>query len=272
MKKNEAGLSRPNVVLASDLDGTLIPLAHDDQHHRDLGELAMLLDNSNIPLLYVTGRHLESVLVVADAHGLPRPAWVICDVGSAIYACHDESFRRNDEYATHLRELLGQHNVSSLHERLSDLPGLTRQEEEKQTEFKLSYYTTASERMRCTQEIQQLLVANHLPFSVISSLDPFEQRGLIDLLPRDVSKAYALRWWCEQNGFDREQIIYAGDSGNDSAAFAAGYRAIIVGNADDQVVAEARAAHAQQGWKERLYTAKKSATSGVLEGVLHFVA
>ena len=68
----------------------------------------------------------------------------------------------------------------------------------------------------------------------------------------------------------RESIVFAGDSGNDLAALTAGYRAILVGNADRSLAHQALQAHQQSNWSDRLYLAREKATSGVLEGCRWF--
>ncbi len=273
----EADVAEPPVslapsVLASDLDGTLIPLAGNEQNKSDLQTLNDALSQAGMALVFVTGRHLESILDVAEENGLPTPDWIICDVGSGIFQRHEDThYRRTDAYATHLRSILGEHTVQAMHEELVVVEQLSKQEEEKQTEFKLSYYCATQSLEECTAAIEAILASGDFPFSVISSIDPFEDRGLIDLLPLRVSKAYALQWWCRQAGYEHDQIIYAGDSGNDSAALAAGYRAIVVGNAASSVLAAARAAHRAGNWDDRLYAAQAPATSGVLEGLRYFL-
>ena len=66
-------------------------------------------------------------------------------------------------------------------------------------------------------------------------------------------------------------VIFAGDSGNDLAAFNAGYKTIFVGNAADSIVDKVQEARRCAGWSDRLYHASRHATSGVLEGVQHFL-
>ena len=103
-------------------------------------------------------------------------------------------------------------------------------------------------------------------------VDPFTGEGLIDFLPQGVSKDYALRWWVEHTGRDEQTILFAGDSGNDLAALTAGYRSIVVANADESVAQAVSDAHQNAGWEDRLFLAQKPATSGVLEGLRHFQA
>ena len=54
------------------------------------------------------------------------------------------------------------------------------------------------------------------------------------------------------------------------AALVAGYRSIIVANAGSALARHVYDAHRQAGWKNRLYLAQSSATSGLLEGCRWF--
>ena len=110
----------------------------------------------------------------------------------------------------------------------------------------------------------------HIPYSVVQSVDPFTGSGLIDLLPKGVSKAYALAWWSQHVGLNSTAIVCAGDTGNDLAALTAGYRAIVVGNAERSLAKQVQEVHQRAGWSDRLYLARKPATSGVLEGCRWF--
>ena len=118
--------------------------------------------------------------------------------------------------------------------------------------------------------MQRFLDESNAPYSLIQSVDPFTGDGLIDCLPKGVSKAYALAWWSQYMDLDTGEIIFAGDSGNDLAAMIAGYRVIVVGNAD-RSLAHAGATSARTCWVEQpTVFARKKATSGVLEGCRWF--
>jgi hydroxymethylpyrimidine pyrophosphatase-like HAD family hydrolase len=145
------------------------------------------------------------------------------------------------------------------------------QEEEKQGRYKLSNYCEANRLDRVVQRIGLEIMQHDAPYHIIASVDPFMGEGLIDLLPRGVTKVYALDWWVSHQGHAQEAVIFAGDSGNDLAALSAGYRGIVVGNAPDHLWQKARRAHAAAGWTGRLFQAKSPATSGVLEGLRHFL-
>jgi HAD superfamily hydrolase (TIGR01484 family) len=262
-------------ILATDLDGTLIPWDDNPQHSQDLQEIAKSLKSRQMQLAFVTGRHLKSVADAIDRYRLPQPDWVLCDVGTSIYRVNGQKiasagFESSAEYAEHLQQITGGLTTSAVEKLLSKVDGLRRQEQEKQTQFKLSYYARVEQMENCLAKIANVLQQSAVPYSVISSVDPFTGDGLIDLLPENVSKAYALDWWCQQHGYDRESIIYAGDSGNDLAAFSAGFRSILVGNTNAKVIERAKSAHATACWTNRIYVSAQTATSGVLDGLRHY--
>ena len=258
-------------VLATDLDGTLIPLDGDQRNRSDLETLATQLLRTNVTLVFVTGRHLSSVMEAIKEFHLPRPGWIIGDVGTSLHERGvSGDFEPVTAYWRHQDEIIASMPISNLRERLKSLEGLRLQEQEKQGRFKLSFYADAAHLNEVVGRVQRTLDQAGAPFSIIRSVDPFNGDGLIDLLPVAVSKAYALSWWIEHTGRRPEDIVFAGDSGNDLAALTAGYRAILVGNADRGLAEQVRMAHQQAGWGDRLFVARGKATSGVLEGCCKF--
>ncbi len=278
-------------VLATDLDGTLIPLDGNAQNADDLPRIREQLTLAQMELIFVTGRHLASILAVMDRAQLPPPGWIIGDVGTSIYrrmtpgsawaeaspmssatpvTASTDEYQLVDEYAEHLRSILGDFGVAQLAQQLRPIDGLRPQEAEKQSQFKLSYYVQHDVIGDVADRVAGHLADASAPYTMVASRDPFTGDGLIDLLPKRVTKAYAMNWWASKNSIDRRAILYAGDSGNDAAVFAAGYRSIIVANADATVLAAAHAAHARSGWTDRIFAAPAPATSGVLSGLRHY--
>lgn len=279
-------------ILATDLDGTLIPLpptslpdhplgadrrndraeaVSEQDQRRALGRLRDLVDVGGLEILFVTGRHRASILEVIHRESLPNPDWIIGDVGTTIlHRQPDGAYRVIDTYVNHLDQLAGSLRASDLLSQLGMGEGLVLQEAEKQGLHKLSFYCDAGEVQRLSEELDRRLVAAGLPYRVVASVDPFNGDGLIDLLPRGVDKAGAIHWWAESQGFAPEQIVFAGDSGNDYAALTAGYRAVLVGNAEPELAKRVRQHHAQTGTLNRFYHARGLATAGVWEGLAHF--
>ena len=258
-------------VLATDLDGTFIPLEGNAQNTTDLLTLQSELQRRNAGLVFVTGRHLASVLGGIEQHSLPTPAAIICDVGTSVYVWNAAGEPEPvAPYAEHLAGIVASTPTEELRRILGAVEGLMPQEDEKQGAFKLSYYANADRLDELVARVQAVLDQTAAPYSMIHSVDPFNGDGLIDLLPAGVSKAFALRWWAEQQGLSHNDLVFAGDSGNDLAALTAGFRAIVVANADRFVARQAYEAHRRAGHVGRLYLANSPASSGVLEGCRWF--
>lgn len=258
-------------VLATDLDGTFIPLDRDSQNRSDLQTLTSQFESHGIPLIFVTGRHFESVTHAIQEFQLPLPEWIICDVGTSIFQRQDSgTFTPVTAYQEYQDQIIASMPIEVLRERLQKIPGLRLQEQQKQGRFKLSFYAEAAQLEALVSLIQDDLDRSNAPYSIIHSVDPFNGDGLIDLLPATVSKAHALEWWSETYHLNPEDIVFAGDSGNDFTALTAGYRTILVGNADRDLAQRVYNLHRGAGWDNRLCLARGKATTGVLEGCRWF--
>jgi HAD superfamily hydrolase (TIGR01484 family) len=257
-------------VLATDLDGTLIPLPDSPDHKAALEILQAACDDQIFRMVFCTGRHFESVLDAIDDFQLPRPEWISCDVGSSIYHHTGTVYEPYIPYAEHLRVKISDSSNSDIISMLHGLPGLSMQEEGHQQEFKISYECESSRTDDLVEQISKLLIDFKLSYGAHGSVDPFLDRGLIDLLPAGVSKAYALNWLSTHADFSPDEVIYAGDSGNDYPALTSGFRAIVVANASKGLVGKVKNTLKKKDMESRLYLAKTEATSGVLEGCRHF--
>lgn len=253
------------------MDGTFIPLKENQRNQLDLRILNTEIGRHGIDLMYVTGRDLNLVRSAIDSFGLPSPTWLICDVGASIYRLVGGDYQLEDSYLRQLARIVGHCDRETMVQAFLDDPELRLQEPAKQTRFKISYYCAAKSLETVVSCMASRLIESNAPYGVVASVDPFSGTGLIDLLPLGVSKAYALDWWANQMQIEPRSILFAGDSGNDLAALTAGYRSIVVGNADESLAQSVSLAHQQAGWSGRLFVARSPATSGVLEGLLHFL-
>ncbi len=254
-------------ALTTDLDGTLIPFSNDRQSFDALEQIRGQLATTGLPLVFVTGRHLDYVVEGINTHHLPQPDWILCDVGTSVYERIGTEYRRSNVFDGRLDEIVGETDIEALRNDLAELSGFRLQEAFKQVRHKLSYYVDADALDKCHASAESYLREHRLPYSVISSRDPFNGDGLVDVLPQNVSKAFALDWWCHIRGFRNDEILFCGDSGNDFAALIAGYRTVVVGNADRQLAARVHRIHGEQGWHDRLLLASNPSAAGVLEGM-----
>ncbi len=257
-------------LLATDLDGTLIPLDGNQQNRDDLAALMRRLSDTHGSLVFVTGRHLESVCEAIKTVPLPVPKWMICDVGSSVYQQDaNGDFQIESDYADHLDTLANGVLASQLASRLTVIDGLREQPAVQQGQYKSSWFCDRDRISIVVEHIEQFLTENDLNYGVISSVDPLTGEGLIDLLPSGVTKAFALQWLIAKQNFSKHDVIFSGDSGNDLAALTAGYRAVLVSNATGTVRAEAVAHHRTHGTVDLFFASDQPATSGVLDGLNH---
>jgi HAD superfamily hydrolase (TIGR01484 family) len=252
------------------LDGTLIPLERDAHRLREVRQLVDALEAAqDLRLAYVTGRHLELALEGIEEVGLPLPEWFVCDVGTSVYHRADGQFTIDDEYREAMRDALGGLSGSDVRRAVGDIDGLSLQEEEKQAEFKVSYYTDGRPEP-FLDRVRARLDSAGATVNLVDSFDPVSKRGLLDVLPAGVAKDYAVRYLQKHTGVDRERLVYAGDSGNDRAAMLSGCRVIVVGNADAALLEDLQRDSAARGLSEQIYFAEHSYARGVLEGLRHF--
>ncbi len=257
-------------LLASDLDGTLIPLERDSQRLREVTEFVDVLDDSvNLMLAYVTGRHLALALEGIAEIGLPSPDWFVCDVGTSVYRRTDGGFEPDEAYREAMRKAYGGLSGVEIRAAIGTIEGLEPQEEEKQGEFKLSYYTQGRPEPY-VDIVQSRLDAANTHANLVASHDPVSDRGLLDVLPAGIAKDYAVRYLHDHSGVDEQHLVYAGDSGNDRAAMLTGFRVIVVGNADQALKKDLGIESVAQGIADKIYFAKHPYARGVLEGLRHF--
>ena len=259
-------MSKPK-ILVSDLDGTLIPLPKVEQNFQDLVIIKELREVHRFDLVFATGRHFESVLNAIDQYDLPEPDWIICEVGTMICQRIDGSFQTVFDYQKQLEEICQGVTRDKIVKSLEALDGLQLQPEENQTDFKISYWCDRKELNKLVVQINEIQERESFPYRCLGSFDPFGDLGLIDILPAEVNKAYALNWLANFLEESLDAFVYAGDSGNDIAALVAGFYSILVGNATDHLRSEIAALLEEKGLHNRCYFAKGLATSGVLEGI-----
>jgi HAD superfamily hydrolase (TIGR01484 family) len=263
-------LAGANKLLASDLDGTLIP-PHGVDGDGGIAELERALGAcAEVAVAYVTGRSLTLAVSGVAAHRLPPPAVLVCDVGTSIFVLREGMYVPDAEYRGLMMEALEGGDAAGARAALAGLAGLEPQEDERQTDLKLSYYAPADAHGAEVAARAREILADLGAFSVVYSVDPVAGRGLLDILPAGVAKDVAVRYLHDRIGVHEDAIVYAGDSGNDEAAMLAGFRAVVVGNATDSLKERVRRRAVELGVDERLHFAEASYAAGVLEGCRRF--
>ena len=264
-------LDGSNTILATDLDGTLLPLRGNPANRDDLRELLEHLQTGRFELVPATGRDLESMLSALKEFEIPIPKWAVCDMGTRIVVRSDAGVIDDDaDYVALLTEQYASFDATEIHALLHDIPGLRMRPSAKQNRFKVSYFAELESVEQTAELIRKLLGNLPYPVYVVSGESLVQNDGLIDIVPRGISKASALDWAFEHFGCDRNQVTFAGDGGNDWDGFIAGYKAIVVGNTDPALAWRAYESHRAAGTLDRIYFCRADATSAVLEGCRWF--
>lgn len=231
------------LVLATDLDGTL--LAGTQGARRRIRELF----SGSLPgakLIYITGRGLETVIPLLSDSTLPRPDYIIADVGATVvYGDLTPVDPLHHEIAARWP------GTQVVLQALADFPQLNRQ--------------TVPQERRCSFFVNEGGVTPELRAAVeaLGCELLFSAGRYLDVLPRGVGKGPTLRRLAEAAGFDAQRIVVAGDTLNDLSMFEAGFHGVVVGGAEPALVERARKL-------PRVHVANAQGCGGILEGLSRF--
>ncbi len=236
-------------LLASDLDGTLMPLA---QSFSPRLQAAVLRAQANgVRVVMATGRMYRSALPFARALGLTGP--LICDQGGTIRDVQtDETLFQQTMPLDLARQVLA--FVSD------DMTVLVCLDEEfytlRMTPEVVAFVETYRDHLHIVPELAHTLRA--APQKIVFVADALQATRLfnelrsqfgavlqvvqshprfIELTHRDVSKGKAVEWLAARWQIPRDQVLAMGDHDNDRSMIAwAGY-GVAMGNAIDEVKA-----------------------------------
>lgn len=268
------------LLLCTDLDRTVLPNGPQAESPRARAHLARLAAREEVTLVYVTGRNRKLVEKVIGLYRLPTPDFVITDVGSKLYALVDGAWEVQTDWEAEIAADWGDLSRADLAALFRDIRGLRLQEAAKQNTHKLSYYVPLHvNRDTLLQTMRERTEARGVRASLIWSVDEPAGIGLLDVLPAGATKLHAINFLSARLGFERRDIVYAGDSGNDMPVLASGIPSVLVANASADVRNVAEEAARAAGWADRLYIARGGGvmgmngnySAGILEGVLHYI-
>ncbi len=267
------------ILLASDLDRTVVP--NGDQPESPLARpfLRALAARSEVTLVYVSGRSKALQQAAIDHWLLPSPQLAIGDVGTTIYEVGSRGWRIVDDWHREIAGSWSGRDRDAVARALGGLDDLEPQPDDQQARFKASYFVgTTSRPAGLLEEVRERLDREGLDSNLIWSVDEAKGIGLLDVLPAAASKEHAVRFVMELLGTDAERTVFAGDSGNDLDALTSGLQAVLVANARDEVRREAEELAEARGTRGRLYLAtggflgmNGNYAAGVLEGADHFL-
>ncbi len=263
------------LLLATDLDRTLLPNGGQPESPQARALFSRLAARPEVRLAYVTGRHRQLVEAAMAEYDLPRPDFVIADVGTTLYELNASDWHPRADWQTAIAADWDGRDHAALADTLRDIPDLRLQEAAKQGPCKLSYYAAAlDDPADLLTRVGDRLAASGARVNLVWSVDETTATGLLDVLPASASKLHALEFLRARLGIAIARTVFAGDSGNDMEVLASGLPAVLVANAQETVRAEA-VARAPAG---SLYLAhggllgmNGNYSAGILEGLAHFI-
>lgn len=236
----------PRLILATDLDGTF--LAGSDAQRQ---QLYRLIDRDpGIALIFITGRGLEAVMPLLTDPAIPRPDYLVCDVGATVVDGH--SLRPVQPLQSQIEARWpGEHQVAPAFEAFPEL-----QRQDVPQERRCSYFCPPQALARIRPQVEATATA--LGCDVLYSADRY-----LDILPPDTDKGRSLLALVRQLRLPRERVLVAGDTLNDLSMYMTGFRGVCVGGAEPALL-DATDALADT------YQARAPGCGGILEAIEHF--
>lgn len=233
-------------LIITDLDNTL---TGDEESLRQF--IKVIQENDHVGLGIATGRRLDSAMGLIEELGLPRPDLMMTDAGTQLhYGEHltpDLSWRKQIDYAWKPDE------VRAL---LDGLPGFFQQDETHQSEYKISYEIDTS-LAPPLNVIKKTLREAGLRAKVVVSLGMY-----LDVVPVRGGDEMSMRHLLWKWGFPPEEVLVAGDSGNDAGMLLGRTLGVVVGNHSEEL-------NRLKG-RPRIYFAQARHAAGILEGIEYY--
>lgn len=233
-------------LIITDLDNTLTGDAESFGKFKKL-----ILDNDHIGFGVTTGRRLEKAVQMVDELGLPRPDLIDTDAGTQLHygadLNADLSWRKSIGFAW---------DPDGIRRTLDPLQGVELQDQVEQSEFKIGYKLDR-EGKTTVSKIRKMLREAGLRAKVVESLGVF-----VDIIPvrggSDLSLRHVLWKW----GFTPENVLVAGDSGNDAGMLLGRTLGVVVANHGPELNRLKN--------RPRIFFASKPHAAGILEGIEYY--
>ena len=234
--------------IISDIDHTL--LGDDEAVQKFVSVIEKM--HHKIGFAVATGRTVYSASEVLVQNKVPLPDVIISSVGSEIYYNYKGDLIFSKGWEAHISH---QWNRNKIVELLKQFDFLNYQEESTQRKYKISYYT--EDKPDNIEKINDALIKNKLKANVIFSHGQF-----LDILPYRASKGKAIRYLSYRWNIPYENILVAGDSGNDKEMLKGELLGVIVSNYSKEL-------DSLKGGK-RIYFASRPYAGGIIDGIRHY--
>ncbi len=273
---SKSKLFEARLLLCTDMDRTIIPNGSQAEDFLARKQFSDFCSLPQVTLVYVTGRHQAMVKDAIRDYNLPMPNYAITDVGTMVYRIDEQEWHESKEWKNEIAMDWNGNDHSRIKDLLADITDLNLQEEDKQNIHKLSYYVALhSDHQNLLSIIEKRLQARNISASLIWSIDEPKAIGLLDVLPKNATKLHAIEFLRRQLNYSLNEVVFAGDSGNDLPVLTSTIPSVLVGNATSEVREMAQNMAKSHLTSLFLATGKNTTmngnyAAGVLEGVCHF--
>lgn len=244
-------LTRASHFFISDLDGTLM----EGNSSPGLDALTdwLAAKGDDIAFGVASGRNKELTALAFAQYNLPSPDIMICSAGSEIY--YTDKMIPDNGWGKHIDY---QWRRADLEEVLQRFPGIRLQEKDAQWRFKLSYYVDNGFTDDQLADLYKFLDDRKLRAKLLLT-----ENRYLDFLPFRASKGNALRYLSHKWKMPLENMLTAGNSGNDKDMLTGKMKGIVVANYSKELEPLKKS--------RSIYFAKKELAAGVMEGLQHYL-
>ncbi len=262
-------------ILATDLDRTLLPNGRWQSDDKAISLFNELTEKHDVLTVYVTGRNLALTENAIKEFGVRYPDILCADVGTSIRKYENGKWTFDEGWIEQVKKESPRWDAIAIRDAVAGIDAMQEQEKQHQNQFKQSYYVDHEKKDQLLKKVDEQ-VKGKFDEVIIYSFDSQNGTGLLDFLPASATKQTALEYVAEEYGVAKEDVVFCGDSGNDIFPLTAGFRGVLVKNADEQLVENIKKA-IHQNPDLKIYFAKGNFrglngyyTSGVIEGACHY--
>ena len=253
-----------NCLLAADIDGTLLGDINGEKSIKSL----MLEKPDSFILAFVTGRPFSSVENLVELGKLPQPNYICSSVGTEIVDCNDPDNKLGIKYNAESIE----YDFSQIYEfgtgtgiEIQDFPyghprsraGFDWDGDDKTLNAFYDRLSAIPNGIEMKNPSSKMLSSTNCGYSILPS-----GKAFIDIVPEHLGKGKSIEFLQNELNLRKNNIVVAGDSGNDRQMFEFGYKGILPVNALEELKNIAN-----EKWH---YHSKQPVALGVIEGLEYF--
>jgi len=186
-------------ILATDLDRTLLPNGSWEADKNAIAMFNELTEQQGVLVVYVTGRNLSLTERAIEEFGVRFPDVLCGDVGTTIRKRENGRWTFDHGWTARVKRASPKWAATAIRESVADIDGLLEQAAEHLNEFKQSYDVALDRKDDVLGEIYER-VKGRFDEVIVYSVDPQDNKGLIDFLPKSATKQAAVEYVAEECG------------------------------------------------------------------------